>query len=271
MSEVNVAIRLGAVLWLAAPSLGFALALEQASQSAGALLQAQKAAPARPALAPFSGKAGAPAVLHAVVDKSKLTFDDGDTVYVELSAESGILDKDGRPFSGELRLLGYDTPETLHPEHGIFYHQPFGPEASALAKKLIEAATTVEVYTAGQPDKYGRLLSYLVLDGKPLAVSQIEAGLAYETVSFYGDNGFPAFAAEVTDAWSRSPIRRAIDGGQEPAFVNPHIWRKLHQDFETRIERDRWNAMRPEEREAVVETARKRAEARAREPGQKPR
>ena len=200
-----------------------------------------------------------------VVDRSRIKFDDGDTVSVEFSAESGILDKNGRPFAGELRLLGYDTPETLHPEHGIFYDQPFGPEASAFAKKLIEEAMTIEVYTFGQPDQYGRLLAHLVLDGTPLAVRQIEAGLAYESVSFFGDNGFPEFARRITDEWSRSPIRRALDAGREPAFISPHIWRKLHMDSGLAIKRDLWNAMPPLEKAAAIAAARRRAETRSQE------
>ena len=130
-----------------------------------------------------------PAAAHIIrriaLDKSKIIFDDGDTIGYPFEVKDGVLAKDGKPYDGELRLVGFDTPETVHPHHGIFYDQPFGPEASALTKKLINEGKGIEVVTLGTVDYYGRVLAYLIIDGKRLGVAQIKAGLAYEGYSRY--------------------------------------------------------------------------------------
>ena len=49
-------------------------------------------------------------------------------------------------------------------------------------------------------DPYGRTLGYLFLNGTNYSLLVIDAGLAEESVSRYGDNGFPKEAAEVLAA-----------------------------------------------------------------------
>jgi micrococcal nuclease len=136
------------------------------------------------------------------------------------SASVRVLDGDTFVIRGRtIRILGIDTPETRNPEHGIPEDQPFGPEATELARKLVAGSRTVE-YLPYRNDKYGRLLAHVFLDGNLYGVRIVEAGLAYETVSFYGDNGFPDLAAEIT--------RAARKAGQ-PRFEEPFRWRRAHQ------------------------------------------
>ena len=76
---------------------------------------------------------------------------DGDTIVV-----------DGRGRTDTVRLLGVDTPETVHPDKPV---QCYGPEASAYTKaaltgRVVRLETDVETR-----DRYGRLLAYVLVDG----------------------------------------------------------------------------------------------------------
>lgn len=59
----------------------------------------------------------------------------------------------------QVRLLGIDTPETVHPSKPV---ECWGPEASAAARRLIPPGTEVLVQRDREArDRYGRLLAYL--------------------------------------------------------------------------------------------------------------
>jgi micrococcal nuclease len=73
-----------------------------------------------------------------------------------------------------IRMFGIDAPETS--KGTKFPGQPYGPEAEAYLKQLVEGKrVTVEIY---QVDRYKRLLSTIFLDGKDINLAMIEAGLA---------------------------------------------------------------------------------------------
>jgi endonuclease YncB( thermonuclease family) len=138
------------------------------------------------------------------IDKSRIEFDDGDTFMYR-----------GKP----LRILGVDCPETASPSVGIEEDQPFGRAAAESTKSWIERARIVE-YVPDGDDYYGRKLVHVFVDGELLSVKLIEAGLAYETVSHFGDNGFPDLAARILEAAAHSP---------KPRFMPPYKWRRKHQ------------------------------------------
>ncbi|OGG03093.1 MAG: hypothetical protein A3F83_14465 [Candidatus Glassbacteria bacterium RIFCSPLOWO2_12_FULL_58_11] len=138
------------------------------------------------------------------VDKTAIRVVDGDTFH------AGDL---------TIRVLGIDTPETVHRGQPLG-QEPFGGQASALARKLLSGANTVE-YLPAEKDRYGRLLAHVFVDGELLAIKLIEASLAYETVSHYGDNGFPDLAREIETASQKSAT---------PAFMEPYRWRKLQRE-----------------------------------------
>ncbi len=135
------------------------------------------------------------------IPKEKIVYDDGDTITFD---------------DITIRVLGIDTPEIAHPEHGFVIDQPQGREASARAEELMRQAGRVS-YIPFQNDQYGRLLAHLFIDNELLGVTLIREGLAYETISHYGDNGFPELAAR---------ILKAADNAPEPSFKPPHIWRR---------------------------------------------
>ncbi len=66
-------------------------------------------------------------------------------------------------FGGErVRYIGVDTPETVHPRKPV---EPFGKEASAYNRTLVEGRRVRIETDVRERDRYGRLLGYVyVLD-----------------------------------------------------------------------------------------------------------
>lgn len=91
---------------------------------------------------------------------------DGDTVEVTLST--------GRE---RVRLLGIDTPETVHPTKPV---ECFGPEASARLKQLAPVGAELRIERDVElRDRYGRLLAYLwAPDGTFVNESLVADGFA---------------------------------------------------------------------------------------------
>jgi micrococcal nuclease len=75
---------------------------------------------------------------------------DGDTVTLEVAGHTETV-----------RLVGIDTPETVHPTKPV---ECFGPQASAFLARLLPPGTPVRIRRDTQArDSYGRLLLYLFL------------------------------------------------------------------------------------------------------------
>jgi micrococcal nuclease len=85
---------------------------------------------------------------------------DGDTV---------VLSGPDKPVT--VRLIGVDTPETVHPNKPV---ERFGREASAFLKTLIGGKLVRVAYEPGSShqDKYGRTLAYLYLEPGGLFVNR---------------------------------------------------------------------------------------------------
>jgi len=124
------------------------------------------------------------------IDPAKIHVDDGDTA--EIQWGEGDVER--------VRFLGIDTPETRHPQVNLPYAQSFGEEARAFAIGAFAVATQVELLRADMLDPYGRTLGYFFLNGKNYSILIIAAGLAEESVTRYGDNGFPDQAQAVIEA-----------------------------------------------------------------------
>ena len=71
---------------------------------------------------------------------------DGDTIQLA----------DGR----KVRLIGVDTPETVHPQKEVEY---YGKEASDFTKSMLEGKEVYLEYDIQPTDKYGRTLAYIWL------------------------------------------------------------------------------------------------------------
>ena len=92
---------------------------------------------------------------------------DGDTIRVRVQGQEHTV-----------RLIGVDTPETVHPTEAA---QHFGAEASAYTKAALEAKTvTLEADPTGDTrDRYGRLLRYVHLDGQNFNARLIREGYGH--------------------------------------------------------------------------------------------
>lgn len=147
-----------------------------------------------------------PAGAKVPVPAEQIQTDDGDTVTIDW----------GNGDREVVRILGIDTPETAHPEHNIPFEQPFGAEARGFCAGAFATARSVELLRAAMKDPYGRTLGYLFVDGKNYSEAVLLAGLAVESVSRYGDNGFPEEA--------KLMLAAAAKAGPVP-FEDPHEYR----------------------------------------------
>jgi endonuclease YncB( thermonuclease family) len=192
---------------IAALTLAAALAPVAVLAQVAAPPRAQRRSEPRPEPKPQPRPHG----VRVPVDPARIQVDDGDTVGVRWSNDD----------LETVRILGVDTPETRHLEHDLPYAQPFGPEARGFAQGAFATATRVELLRSSTLDPYGRTLGYLFLNGKNYSVLVVEARLAEESVTFFGDNGLPKEAAEVLAA--------AKAAGPLP-FEAPHLFRTRMRD-----------------------------------------
>ncbi|MDP8227855.1 MAG: thermonuclease family protein [Candidatus Electryoneaceae bacterium] len=99
---------------------------------------------------------------------------DGDTV---------VLLIDGK--KTKVRLIGVDTPETVHPRRPVEY---YGPEASQFMKDLLTGRSVWLEYETKRTDRYGRTLAYLYLVPDSLFVNleiiRLGYGRTYTKYSF---------------------------------------------------------------------------------------
>ncbi len=127
-----------------------------------------------------------------------------------------VLDGDTVRIEGkDVRLLGADTPERAAPWFDGD-QEPWAGRATAWTRGALSSARCVEWLPVGV-DERGRTLGHVWVDGRPLAALLVEAGLAYETVSRFGDGGRPDVARAIT-----SVRRRRMD------FDPPWRWRQRH-------------------------------------------
>ena len=79
----------------------------------------------------------------------------------------------------KVRMIGIDTPETVHPSKPVEY---FGKEASDKLKEMIEGKEVelVPDPTQDDVDRYGRWLRYVYLNGVDINLEMIKQGYAFE-------------------------------------------------------------------------------------------
>lgn len=93
------------------------------------------------------------------VHGSIISVADGDTVVVRFATGNETI-----------RLIGVDTPETVHPTKPV---ECFGPEASARTKQLLPRGTKVYIVRDEEArDRYQRLLAYMYRSGDNLFINK---------------------------------------------------------------------------------------------------
>jgi endonuclease YncB( thermonuclease family) len=165
-----------------------ALAMPVATQVAAG--QAAPAVQTSPEPRPSPQPQPRPYGSRVTVDPRSIEIDDGDTVVIRWPRDP----------AETVRILGIDTPETRHLEHDLPYAQEFGEEAAAFARGAFAVAAKVELLRSATLDPFGRTLGYLFLGDRNYSVLVVNARLAEESVTRYGDNGLPREAADVLAA-----------------------------------------------------------------------
>lgn len=91
-------------------------------------------------------------------------FVDGDTFWVDDGSEKGL----------KIRLIGVNTPETVHPRKPVEY---YGKEASNYVKNRLTGKKVRLEFDVDRVDRYGRTLAYVFLkDGTFLNADLIKKG-----------------------------------------------------------------------------------------------
>jgi micrococcal nuclease len=102
----------------------------------------------------------------------------------DLRTVTRVVDGDTIILNGNerVRLIGVDTPETVHPQEPVEY---YGTEASAFTKRLCEGKSVRLEYDWQKQDKYGRTLAYVYLeDGTFLNAEIIKQGYGHAYTRF---------------------------------------------------------------------------------------
>jgi len=155
---------------------------------------------------------GAPASGHARATSISGTVArvvDGDTIHVTVKGQRTVV-----------RLVGIDTPETVHPSKPV---QCWGPQASARAKRLMKIGSAIRVVsdpTQDTRDRYGRFLGY-VYKGNNKGVASVNRALVATgsaKVYIYGGKPF-TYARAFSKA--QTAARKAKNGlWGKPCFGN---------------------------------------------------
>jgi micrococcal nuclease len=126
---------------------------------------------------------------------------DGDTVRVRISGDAGSLET--------IRLLGVDTPETVHPSRPV---ERFGREASDFTKARLLGRAVYLAFDWDLRDRYGRLLAYVYTrEGRCFNALLVEEGYgqAYLRFPFQFIEEFKALEQEARRAgrglWGEGP------------------------------------------------------------------
>ena len=116
---------------------------------------------------------------------------DGDTIIVTVEGEEH-----------RVRYTGIDAPETVRPNWPV---EPFGSEAAAFNRELVEGKTVWLERDVTDTDKFGRLLRYVWLeDGRMVNAVLVEEGYASVTT----------FPPDVRHAAELAQLEREARAGQ---------------------------------------------------------
>ncbi len=80
-----------------------------------------------------------------------------------------------------VRLIGVDTPETVHPSKPVEY---YGKQASDFLKNLLQNQTVRLYFDERKTDSYGRVLAYVYLHDTLVNVKMIQEGYGYAYTRF---------------------------------------------------------------------------------------
>lgn len=121
-----------------------------------------------------------------------------------------VLDGDTIKYKNKkYRFIGLDAPELK---------QNYGEKAKNYVINSINKADKIFILIDSY-DFYDRILCHIIIDEEPLAYSMIKEKYAKETITKYGDNGFPTIASNI--------VYLSKFQGRRP-FVDPSVFRKTN-------------------------------------------
>ena len=130
-----------------------------------------------------------------------------------IDGDTFVIGFDDRQFT--VRLIGVDTPETVHPFKPIEY---YGKQASAFLTDLFSGQSVTLEFDENKIDKYGRVLAYVFLDGEMVNEKILKGGYGYVYTRFpfkYSDR-FISLESEARAAgvglWQNQKVMSVIDG-----------------------------------------------------------
>ncbi len=138
--------------------------------------------------------------------RAAFEFEPGATAIVERVVDGDTLVLQG---GQRVRLLGVDTPETVHPERPV---EPFGPEATEFTRRHVAGRTVRLEFDRERRDRYRRILAYVYRDDWFLNEELIRAGLSRAELRYpYREAMKRRFRAAETEARHN---RAGIWGGE---------------------------------------------------------
>jgi micrococcal nuclease len=99
-------------------------------------------------------------------------YDEGVLRHVERVIDGDTIVLDGHV---RVRLIGVDTPETVHPHKPV---ETLGPEATQFTRSLVDDRDVTLGFDRERRDRYGRVLAYVYVDGKLVNEEIIRAGFS---------------------------------------------------------------------------------------------
>lgn len=118
----------------------------------------------------ISGRMYRPSVAGKRVIARVISGIDGDTIDVDINGKKE-----------RVRMIGIDTPETVHPKKSV---EKFGVQASDFTKKMLTGKMMTLEFGDEERDKYDRLLAYVIFDGVNFNGELIRRGYAYAYLRF---------------------------------------------------------------------------------------
>jgi endonuclease YncB( thermonuclease family) len=100
---------------------------------------------------------------------------DGTNATVSRVVDGDTIETDFRGSIIDIRLIGVDTPETVHPSEPI---ECYGPAASKFTTRALEGERVRLEFDVERQDRYGRTLAYVWLNGKLFNQRLVRAGFA---------------------------------------------------------------------------------------------
>lgn len=185
-----------------------------AAPGAGAKTTTPTARPTAAQPSPTPASVQAPSLPPSGLERATVTrVVDGDTIDVTLNRRTV-----------RVRLLGVDTPETVHPSRPV---ECFGREASRFLKELLEGQTVLLESDAsqGDRDRYNRLLRFVWLpDGRLVNYEIIAQGYGFEytfNLPYKYQDQFKAAQRAAREAQTGLWAPNACNGERTSAVATP--------------------------------------------------